>query len=271
MANIPEINIPAEAVLQVGPVVINNAIIGTLLTSVIILVFAFLVRRKAGVIPSRWQVVFEFIYDFLWAKMVMTFGSEKRARKFLPLLMTIFLILIVANQFTLIPFVDSVVTQDGVTFFRTPTSHYSLPIAYTVLMLFLAHILAFVTHPIKHIGNFIKIQVFFQLKSIKELPMAILDFLLGLLDIIGELAKLISLSTRLFGNMFAGSVIVAIIGGLSTFTQFIVPMPFIVLGIISGLVQAFVFVMLSTIFISSTLAGVDTPVAENDKIELSTI
>ena len=85
--------------------------------------------------------------------------------------------------------------------------------------------------------------------------MAFLEFFLGLLDIIGEVAKLASLSTRLFGNMFAGSIIVLIIGGLASFTQFIVPMPFIVLGILSGFVQAFVFVMLSIIFISSTLQG----------------
>jgi len=86
--------------------------------------------------------------------------------------------------------------------------------------------------------------------------MAFLEFFLGLLDIVGEFAKLASLSTRLFGNVFAGSIIVGIIGGITTYTQLLVPIPFVILGILSGVVQAFVFAMLAILFISSTLNSV---------------
>jgi F-type H+-transporting ATPase subunit a len=113
--------------------------------------------------------------------------------------------------------------------------------------------------PLKHIGNFIKVKQFFKIKSLKDLPMAFLDFFLGLLDIVGEVAKLASLSTRLFGNIFAGMVIIMIIQGLSAYSQFLAPVPFLVLSTLSGFVQAFVFAMLSILFVSSSINAVNPP------------
>ncbi len=256
MANIPEVHIAPQTILEIGPFAISNAMIATFTCSLILVAFALLVRRGAGVKPTRLQVGFEMIVEYILNQMTVAFRSETRARKFFPLIMTILLLLIVANQFMLLPFVESVVTADGISLFRSPASHYALPISLTIIVLLLAHVLAFFSHPIRHIGNFIKIDVFFKMKSIKDLPMAMIDFFLGLLDIIGEVAKLISLATRLFGNMFAGGIIVMIISGLMFYTQFFVPIPFLVLGILSGFVQAFVFAMLSILFISSTTNAV---------------
>ena len=80
--------------------------------------------------------------------------------------------------------------------------------------------------------------------------------MLGLLDIIGELAKVISLSARLFGNILAGELIILIIAGLAAFTPFFIPIPFFVLSIFSGVVQTFVFVLLSIGFMSTTINSV---------------
>lgn len=256
MANIPEVHIPPQTILEVGPFAISNAMITMFTTSLILIIFALLVRKNAGIKPSRLQVAFEMLFEYILNQMTIAFNSESKARKFLPLIMTILLILLVGNQFMLIPFAESIVTADGVNLFRSPASHYALPITLTVVVLLLAHVLAFFTHPIRHIGQFIKLDVFFKMKSIKDLPMAMIDFFLGLLDIVGEVAKLISLATRLFGNMFAGGIIVMIISGLMFYTQFLVPIPFLALGILSGFVQAFVFAMLSILFISSTTNAV---------------
>lgn len=257
MSNIPEISLAPEVVTTLGNLPVTNTYIATVATSLILIVFALVVRRGAGVIPSRLQVMVEVLMDFLLDKMIVAFGSRERAMKFFPLMFTVFLFLLVANQFTLLPFVQSIVTEEGVVLFRAPTSDYSLPIALTILMLFLANGLAFAVSPLRHIGNFIKVEGFFKMKSIKDLPMACLDLFLGFMDIIGEIAKLASLSTRLFGNVFAGEVVVLIISGLMVYTQYFVPIPFLALSILAGLVQAFVFVMLSVLFISSSLAGVE--------------
>jgi len=86
--------------------------------------------------------------------------------------------------------------------------------------------------------------------------MALLDFMLGIMDIISEGARLISLPTRLFGNLVAGELIIAIISGLFFYTQFFVPIPMIILSILSGLVQAFVFALLTLLFLSTNVRNV---------------
>lgn len=254
--NIPEINLPAEVVFEIAGYGVSNAMVATWVTTLILIVIALLIRRKAGIIPSRAQVLMETMMEYILDAMTAAFGEREKAEKFFPLIFTLFIFLIIANQFTLIPFVQSIVTEEGVTLLRAPTSHYSLPIALTILVLVLANGLALAISPIRHIGNFLKFGAFFKIKSLKELPMACLDFFLGLMDIIGEVAKLASLSTRLFGNIFAGEVIIAIIAGLMFYTQFLVPIPFLALSVLAGFVQAFVFAILSTMYISSALAGV---------------
>jgi F-type H+-transporting ATPase subunit a len=84
---------------------------------------------------------------------------------------------------------------------------------------------------------------------------AFVEAFVGLLNIVGEMAKVVSLAARLFGNVFAGNVMVVVIIGLSAFTQFLVPIPFLVLSIFSGLVQAFVFTLLSIQFIALSIDG----------------
>jgi len=90
----------------------------------------------------------------------------------------------------------------------------------------------------------------FKVRSVAGLLKALLDIFLGFMDIIGELAKIVSLSARLFGNVFAGEAMVAVITGISAYTQFIVPMPFYILSAFSGLIQALVFAILALSFIS---------------------
>ena len=256
MANIPPIKLAPDVIAQLGPLPITNAHMGTFLVSIILIILALFIRKGAGVKPTKIQVAFELVIAFMMDKMIMAFGDEKTAKKFFPLVFTIFLFLLVANQFALIPLVESIVTPDGIHLFRTPASHYSLPIIMTIFMLFLAHTIALVINPIRHIGNFIKIDEFFKIRKLSDIPMALLNFFLGILDIVGEVAKLASLSTRLFGNIFAGGVIILIISGITTYTQFIAPIPFLILGMLAGLVQAFVFAMLSILYVSSTMNAV---------------
>jgi F-type H+-transporting ATPase subunit a len=260
MNEMPKISLVSDTFFNIGPFAITNSVITTFATSILLIIVAILVRRKAGIVPSKPQVIFEALTDFMWDKALTAFnGNEKRAKKFFPFIFTVFIFLLFANQFMLIPFAESIVTAEGIHLFRAPASDYSQPIVLTLFILILANGIALATHPLRHIGNFIKIAPFFKIRKLKEIPMAFLDFFLGILDIVGELAKLASLSTRLFGNMFAGSIIVLIISSLSFYTQFFVPIPFVVLGILSGVVQAFVFTMLGMIFISQSLSGVDDP------------
>ena len=245
-----------EVLWTLGPIPITNAMLAAFAASAAVIFLAILVRVGMGVVPSRLQVLMESLIDFYMTQLIQASGSEKAARRLLPLFFSLFLFLIFANQFGLIPFLGSLILgEEGTHLFRTPTTHYSLTIASALLVLGFTQILAFMIAPIQHIGNYIKIAPFFKVKSFGDFMMACIDFVLGLLDIVGELAKVVSLSTRLFGNIFAGEVIIAIVSSLLFATQFLVPLPFLVLSTASSFVQAFVLPFLAILFMGNTLSS----------------
>ncbi|PKL36893.1 hypothetical protein CVV38_03290 [Candidatus Peregrinibacteria bacterium HGW-Peregrinibacteria-1] len=254
--SLPEIKLAPDTIFSIGNLQVTNSILATVLTSVSIIIIALLIRRNAGIRPSKGQVVFEMVRQFILDKMVISFGSMKEAKRYLPLILTIFIFLLLANQFALVPLLSNIILSnpEGTKYlFNAPAAHYSMTIGLTILVLLIAHISAILISPGKHFGSFIRLKPFFKMKSIKELPMAMINFFLGILDIIGEIAKVVSLSTRLFGNIFAGGVVVLIISSLSVVTNFLAPIPFLAISTISGLVQAFVFAMLSILYISSAV------------------
>lgn len=249
------IQLATEEAFKIGSFTVSNAMTATFVTTLIIIVFALLVRRKAGVVPSRLQVAFEEIFMMYLTQLEESVG-EKKARLIAPLITTLFLFVIVANNFILIPFLGSFTTEHG-HFFRTPTTDYSLTIALALITMGAAHLIAFVAAPLQHVGNYIRVRPLWQIitgkKPVSELFNAFIEIFLGVLEILGDIIKVISLGTRLFGNLLAGEVVLIVISGLMFATQFLVPIPFIVMATFAALIQAFVFGLLSTIFISNNL------------------
>jgi F-type H+-transporting ATPase subunit a len=94
------------------------------------------------------------------------------------------------------------------------------------------------------IGLKSRLSVFFNFKG----P---IDFFVGILELVSEFAKIISLSFRLFGNVFAGEVLLAIMAYLA---PYLIPLPFMFLEIFVGFIQAFIFGMLITVFVGMSLA-----------------
>lgn len=256
MANIPQISVAAEPIAQIGGVAMSNALLSGGVTLLILGLLVIAVNRRLSIVPGRLQMAMESLLGYFYAGLVDVYGSEERARKYLPLILGLFLFIIIANQFTLIPFTQSIVLE-GTSLFRNPTSHFAAPLALALIVFLISHIVAFTISPIKHIRNFIKIDQFFKVRSFKDLGNAFLENFLAILDIIGELAKVVSLSARLFGNVFAGEVMVGVISGLSAYTQFIVPVPFYVLSIFSGVIQALVFAALAMAFLSGMAKSVE--------------
>lgn len=215
----------------------------------------------ASLVPTGLQIILESIYNWFMEKSSVAFPDQKRAERAMVLIMTYFLVLVIANLFGLLPIINSLfiksTSSHNIFLFHSPTSHLSMTLAFTIITLVITHSLALIISPLKYIGNFIKIVPITRARSINDFMQAMLDFALGLLDIVGEIAKLISLSCRLFGNILAGELMVIVIMGLSVATQFLVPLPILVLGIVSGIIQAVVFSLLSLNYISSALASVE--------------
>lgn len=253
MANILEISLPSESIIEIGNFPVTNSILATLLVSLILIGVGIFIKRRISLVPSRGQIIIEEIITFFLNQLRLAYGSEKTARKHLPYILTIFLLILIANQFSIIPLLTSVITKEGTPIFRTPTSDYSLPIAMALMSFLICNLMAITVSPLKFIGKFIKIVPILKARSLGQFGMAFIELFLGLLDIIGELAKVVSTSSRLFGNIIAGEIMVLVISSLSIYTQFIVPLPFMFLSMFSGLIQAFVFTILWLNFMASTI------------------
>lgn len=256
LSNIPEIKLNSDVLFNIGPAGITSSMLATWLIMLLLIAFAYYVRRGIGLVPTKAQLVVEEVMAFFDEKLETAFGSKEEGRRFTPYIITMFLLFFIANQFSIIPILSSITTEGGGSLFRTPTADFSLPIAVALLTVIIAHIMALSIAPLKHLGGFVPFYKLFQIRKLSDIPNTFLEIFLGLLDIIGEIAKVVSLSARLFGNVVAGELMVIIITYLAAFTNFIVPMPFIFLSIFSGVIQAFVFPLLSIQYIGGSVQAV---------------
>lgn len=245
----------ATPIVQLGDFAVTNSVLAAFLITLIIIALVSFIKKRASLVPTRLQLGTEIITGFFLDNLRTAFGSEQRARKYLPLFLSIFIFLVIANQFSVIPLVTSIVSSGG-NLLRVPTSDWSQTLTLALIIVIGAHLIALSISPLRHIGNFIKVKSFLKVRSFSDFGNAFLEFFLGLMDIISEFAKVISISARLFGNIFAGEIMVAIIASIAVFTQFLVPVPFMILSIFSGFVQAFVFTLLSLQFMTSTITSV---------------
>lgn len=252
----PAISLPAEEVAKFGNYSLTNGITAGIICSILIIAVAVFIRAKIGVAPSKRQVAFEMLFVYFLDKLTEETGSEKVARRILPIILSLFIFILLANQFFLLPLFGSIITPDHHHVFRVPTSDYSLTIGLALLVVFLSHLFALMVAPMNHISHYIKYRPLLNaIKNFKlsEIPMALLDLFLGLLEIVGEFARVVSLGTRLFGIIFSGEVIVMIVSSLAFFTQFVVPIPFLALGVLAGTIHAFVFSTLALLFIGGNV------------------
>lgn len=257
-----DIMLPAREIFSIGPIPITDGFLGSLLATITLLGIAVAVAHRFSIVPTRMQVALEMITDYLMGQLENAFGSKKRAEEFFPFFMTMLLFLVVANQFMFVPFIFEI-TYGGADVFRQSTSDFAQPIAFALIVATISNVMAIRISPLRYLGNFFDIMPFFKARSLMDFFNAAVGFFIGLLNIIGEFAKVVSLAARLFGNIFAGNVMVAVIIGLSAYTQFLVPLPFIILSTFSGFVQAFVFMLLSIQFIAMSISSVqEAPAAE---------
>lgn len=234
-------------VFSIGDFNFANTTLYLFFIALVLFVFLFSIRKKIRLIPSKWQSIIEIVYEGLLTLVRQITGSDYHARKVFPIIGSIFLFIGFANYSGLIPGLTSI-TYDGMSIFRTPTSDFNTTFALAFGSVFVLNIVSISEWGFfGHLGKFFKFKEIFVgfKKSIGAGSMAIVDFLLGLLDIIGEFAKIISLSLRLFGNMYAGEVLMTIlIGSLA----YVVPSIWFAMSMLSALVQAIVFGSLVTVF-----------------------
>lgn len=233
-----EISLKAEEIFKIGTFGVTNSLFLTLIVSLVLISFALLVHKRIALVPGFLQSGVEMAVEWFLDVMGSTLGSFKKAENYFPLIATIFIFILTSNLFGILPGVGSFIVYEGgkaVPFFRSPAADLNFTLAFAVISVVVTNILGMMA-----IGIFPHISKFLNFKN----P---IKFFIGILEFVSELAKIISLSFRLFGNVFAGEVLLTIIFFLA---PYFIPLPFLFLELFVGLIQAFLFAMLTLVSVS---------------------
>lgn len=233
-----EISLKAEELFSIYGFPVTNGLFLTLVVSLILITLSFIVKNNVKIIPGKLQSVAEMGIEGLLNLMESTLGSMQKAEKYFPLVASIFLFIMCSNLLGLMPGVGSIWMENSgkeIPLFRSPAADLNFTLAFAVISVFVTNILGMTAiGAFKHIGKFINFSN----------PIA---FFIGILELVSEFAKIISLSFRLFGNVFAGEILLMIVSFLA---PYFIPLPFMMLEIFVGLIQAFVFAMLTLVSIA---------------------
>lgn len=233
------VTLAPEVITNIGGFKITNSVLATIVVDVVLLALVFYVKTNISIIPSRIQLISEGVIGYLYSL------TEQIAGKFtnsiFPWFASFFIFIFAANIIGLLPGFGSIGFfnhEEGrevfVPLLRAATSDLNVTFGLATISLVATHVLA-----IKYNGIMEYLKKFFSLNPI--------FLFVGILELVSEFTKVISLSFRLFGNIYAGEVVIHTISSLFAF---VAPIPFLLLESIVAVVQALVFSMLTMVFMT---------------------
>lgn len=197
-----------------------EVIVMTWIVIFVLIVFGFLAARKRGLLPTPMQVLGELIISQLYDLTEDALGREK-SRTYAPLICALFMFLLLSNWIGIVPHLEE------------PTKDLNTPLSLGIMGFVLAHYAGIKTKGFKEYSKEYFQPIFFMMP----------------LNVIGELAKVVSISFRLFGNIMGGSIIILVVSHL-IYSILLPPLLNAFFGLFVGAIQAFVFTMLTLVYIS---------------------
>ena len=234
-----EVTLFAEKIFNIGPFPVTNTLLTTLATTLLLSIFAIAVSKRISIIStSKLQLVAEIVVESIFTT-IEGLSDTKRAKRFFPIVATFFIFILTANYLGLLPGFNTIginEIQHGKHIFvpvlRSINSDLNVTLALALISVGMTHY-----YSITAVGIASYLKRYFSLNPV--------NLFVGLLEIVAEFTKILSLSFRLFGNIFAGE---ALLVTISSLFAFILPLPFMFLEIIVGFVQAAIFMMLTLVF-----------------------
>jgi F-type H+-transporting ATPase subunit a len=211
------ITISPETIFSVGPVHITDTVITTWVVMAVISVISFLATRRLSIKPSVFQEITEAVFESVEKTVMEVLPVEPWAA--VPVLGTIWILIGFSNLIGLLPGLS------------TPTADLNTTFAFAVLSYSMTHVFGIKTRGIKG-----------YLSHYKEPTWLLLP-----ITLMAEVTRTIALAVRLFGNMLSGEMIAAILIGV---VGFLAPIPFDLLHIVIGIIQAYIFGILTLVFIA---------------------
>ncbi len=264
---LPEISLAAEEIPLPFDVPlfghsVPNTLPATWLTMLVLILVAYFATRKMELVPSGFQNAVEAIVEMFY-NFVEGVAGEK-ARIFFPLVATFFFFILISNWMGILPGFGSIGVWEEheghkvlIPFFRSANAHLSTTIALAIVSVVATQVFGFKMVGLPFLGRYFTFK-----SSPREEDSTASGFVraigkfggvmerignafAGILELVSEFIKILSFSFRLFGNIFAGEVLLIVVAYLAAF---LVSLPFMGLELFVGLVQALIFSMLSLVF-----------------------
>lgn len=251
-----------ETIFSIASFPVTNTLINSFIALVFFFIVGLMLRKRSAEIPRGIQNFAEAVLEYLMKYFDQVTGSRKKTINFLPVVGGLFFFILVSNWMGILPGVGSFGRWaivhgelELVPLFRPAATDLNLTLAMAVIGVVFSHVAGIVAIGFfKYVNKFVKLGDIWKAarsKSPTNIMVAVIEFFVGFIEIISEFAKVISLSLRLFGNIFAGEVLLTVIGGL---IAFLVPLPFLLLELLVGIVQATVFAMLVLVYLTVATA-----------------
>jgi F-type H+-transporting ATPase subunit a len=260
-----------------GDFYLTNTLLATLMMDIVIILIALIIRnaaKKDPIAPKGLAGGFEMLLETLYNLAETSAG--KWAKKIFPWFATILIVVLFANLLKLIPGFESVgllepsahgykiqalggewftvlnekVDQGGYIvkpFLRGASTDLNFTTALALISVLMTQVIGIQAQGFRYFGKFLNFSTMF-----KKPLLGFMDFIVGLLETISEFAKILSFAFRLFGNMFAGMVLMALV---AVMVPVFMPSLIMMFELFIGLIQAFVFGMLTLVFMAQATQG----------------
>jgi F-type H+-transporting ATPase subunit a len=239
-SEVPHVSVAPVTLFHIGPFPVTNShMLGILGVSLLLFILFWTVRAIKKGSRSRFMHMILWFFESLYDTTVEVIGDKQVARKVVPLAVSLVFFFLINNWLGILPIVGSI-TYDGHELFRGAAADMNTTFALAIISMATAQIWA-----IKRSGFFGNVRRYL-VNPFKD-PLHSFE---GALEIVAEFSRTLALSLRIFGNVFGGEVLLAVIAYLSGFAA-VVSLPlFYVMELFVGAVQAYVFFMLTIAFIS---------------------
>ncbi|MCX6754802.1 MAG: F0F1 ATP synthase subunit A [Candidatus Nomurabacteria bacterium] len=262
----------AEPIAHFGSFTVTNALFTSWVVVFILIIISIIVKISIKKIPKGIQNLFEIVIEEAELLCDQVTNSRTITNKAFPIVFAVFMFVLLNNWMGILPLGGLGFIEIGehskafIPLFRSGTADINGTLPLAVLSVIGANIFGVISIGLwKTINKYVNLNALGGMfTKVKKDPMILMTapimFAVGLLELVGEFAKIASLSFRLFGNVFAGEVLLASMGALMAY---ILPTPFLLLEVLVGVIQAFIFAILTLVYY--TISNMDHEHDENEE------
>lgn len=241
------VSLKAEEVFSIGNITITNSMLYGLFVAIAMAVLLIWLAKKSRVKAQKGPVALvEMLVEFIVSLLEGAFGSRKQAYKYAPIYATFFIFILLTNMSGLLPIVGPGIAVDGIPIFRPFTADLNGTLVMSVIAIVYVQILSIRAQGAKgHLKHYFT-----------DKPLNPINFFIGILEVLGEFTRILSLSLRLFLNTAVGEILIAVFTSLiiANGRTPIAVIPIILFELLVAGIQAYVFTVLTATYLALSIA-----------------